>query len=145
MTTEHWDDLDVTLVVHELGQYYVKWSLHSIVARSEDASGAFTVREYERKGATNSMDCVQDTSEAQTLIAGSIKWDGCSHFDFAPYDGGYIHICGADDAARLTKAIARLFEYAAAHVTGFDRQVAGMPLTDSDPQSQHQRPKTEPE
>lgn len=62
---------------------------------------------YERRGAGNSMDTVYDPHEAEPFIAGSVKWDGCSHMWFGNKDG-YLHLCGFEDVDKLSNTLKQI-------------------------------------
>jgi hypothetical protein len=50
------------------------------------------------------MDSTQDFNEAERMIEGSVKWDGCSHYYFGD-ENAYLHICGVDSARFLAGVI----------------------------------------
>lgn len=45
-----------------------------------------------------SDEIVTKVEEAEPYLAGSFKWDGCSHLNFGR--GGYLHFCGQHDYAK---------------------------------------------
>lgn len=67
--------------------------------------------EYERKGATSGMDTTSNLDEAQPLLAGLIKWDGCSHVNFGDEEG-YVHLCGGRSWFNFLKATERIWNIA---------------------------------
>lgn len=69
-------------------------------------------KEYERKGATNSMDTTPNLDEAQRVIEGSIKWDGCSNLNFFPDEKGYVHFCGKNGAVVMGNLLAAMYDEA---------------------------------
>lgn len=65
-------------------------------------------RWYERKGAFSPLDNpTKDLDEAQRLVAGMVKWDGCAHYNFGD-ENGYLHLCGAGNVDGLAKVIAEI-------------------------------------
>lgn len=66
---------------------------------------------YERKGATSSGDHVTDPHDAEPLVNGTVKWDGCSHVFFGEADNsGYIHLCGREAWDTLVDVLPRIYE-----------------------------------
>lgn len=64
-----------------------------------------------RRGWVSSPDdSVTDPFEAEVIVEGSIKWDGCS--DLTIGRAGYVHSCGRQDAGKLGKLIDRLYDIA---------------------------------
>jgi hypothetical protein len=106
-----WPDIDcVATMTLGAGDAHVDFACYQVVAWGQDKDGKFTVKEFERRGAVESLDTVTDLAEAQPLFSGSIKWDACSHVYFGEGDNfGYIHMCGADMWRSLPKAIERIF------------------------------------
>lgn len=45
------------------------------------------------------------TTNLETLLVATVKWDGCIHWGFAPQEDGYIHTCGLADWKTLQLAI----------------------------------------
>lgn len=64
-----------------------------------------------------SADGTSNLDEAKPILTGSIKWDGCSNFQFP--DDCY-HWCGRKDAADFGKMIDRLYERAASMIKAWD-------------------------
>src|SRR5690242_15475325 len=58
------------------------------------------VKYYWRKGATSSEDNTTDFNNAERYIDGTVKWDGCSHFNFGD-NTGYLHLCGGSEIEKL--------------------------------------------
>lgn len=73
-----------------------------------------TYIEYELKGASSSDDVTKNIDEAQTLITGYIKFDGCSHVNFGDNDG-YIHICGTENWTKIIETMCKIHELAREH------------------------------
>lgn len=81
--------------------------------------------DYERRGATSSDDRTKDFDDAQRVISGYIKWDGCANVDIFQDEGGSVHLCGLDDAMNLSRIMFRLYCTAARFMPGFDKDCAG--------------------
>jgi hypothetical protein len=100
------DDFGVT-VRYEIGEYgktCVDFFAAEVIAAADDGS-----RYYSRKGAVSSTDDTDDFNEAERLVSGSVKWDGCSHYYFG-YEDGYLHMHGAADLEKLSQALVTIYE-----------------------------------
>lgn len=51
-----------------------------------------------------------DLNQAEILVKGSIKWDGCSHNNFG--ENGYLHACCKSEMVRFGELFSRLFDMA---------------------------------
>lgn len=80
---------------------------------------------YERfDDATNEMTLKPE--EADVFLAGFIKWDGCSDWEFPTQETCMLHFCGIDQATSIGRLMNRMYEIAAEQMPKFDRQCAGM-------------------
>lgn len=78
-------------------------------------------------GTSSNFPGTPDPSLAEPALSGSIKWDGCSNWDFHCEDG-MIHYCGVKMATSIGRLMERLYDIAAAAMGDkFDRELAGMP------------------
>lgn len=59
------------------------------ITSKEDHFANFTVHEISKWYVDDSY----DINEADLVLKGCIKWDGCSHINFGD-ESGYIHLCG---------------------------------------------------
>jgi hypothetical protein len=92
----------------EAEPYSVDFEVFEITGHVEGSSGEFDVPIYERKGATSSNDDTDTIDEAQTLIHGKVKWDGCSHYYFGDEEG-YIHLCGKLNIQQIAEVLQRVY------------------------------------
>lgn len=53
------------------------------VNSQEFNNGKFGVEKFERLDSTGSMDDTEDLEEAEPLLHGFVKWDGCTQFDWS--------------------------------------------------------------
>ena len=109
-----WPDIDIVATMSfSDGDAHVDFACYEVVAWSADSNGRYTVKEFERKGAEQSLDgtvTIDRLDEAQPLFHGMIKWDACSHVYFGGADNaGYIHLCGAEKWQALQLALERIF------------------------------------
>ena len=63
-----------------------------------------------------------EPSAYEQYISGSIKWDGCSHFNFG--NDGYIHLCGKYYFDKHCKIMQAIWELCSQRIKGFDHEVA---------------------
>ncbi len=98
---------------------YTDLFLHARLRRVNEAACEYEVRELVEYGDglrfrdfdENGAERWPTDAEAVTpLVRGTIRFDGCSHNNFA--DGGYIHACSAHQMVRLGALFERLYEWA---------------------------------
>ena len=106
---QEWEDISITAVFETVKDGFapsVSFKLYELIGEYNDGE-----KTYELRGATSSSETTANLEDAQTLIDGHIKWDGCSHVTFGD-DEGYIHMCGFSSWKQMHEAIARTWEYA---------------------------------
>ena len=64
---------------------------------------------YTKEGAVASCDHVEDPRQAERFVAGSVKWDGCSHVRFGD-ENAYIHMCGREAFKKLATVLPEIYE-----------------------------------
>lgn len=84
---------------------HVAFFAAEIVARSMPDDAPL----YTKNGARASCDHVEDPRQAERFIAGSVKWDGCSHVTFGDEDA-YIHMCGREAFDKLATVLPQIYE-----------------------------------
>lgn len=117
------------------GPYPTAWAnyamkdleLHVRVRMQHDCVMDYEVREFtpyddgvgdshkfEMTAENGAVEYTADIEKSAKLIEGTIKWDGCSHNNFAPDESnrGYIHGCSRQDLMRLGELYRRLFDIA---------------------------------
>lgn len=117
------------------GPYPTAWAnyamkdleLHVRVRMQNDCVMDYEVREFtpynegvgdshkfEMTAENGAIEYTADIEKSDKLIEGAIKWDGCSHNNFAPDESnrGYIHGCSRQDLMRLGELYRRLFDIA---------------------------------
>ena len=75
----------------------------------EDENGFNT---YVKVGSNGNGTTTINLEEAQRVLEGYIKWDGCSDFDFYPDHGGNEHFCGKRHAVGLGKLLEFIYDEA---------------------------------
>lgn len=66
-----------------------------------------------------------DHTLAVTFLDGSIKWDGCSNWDFHTNEC-MAHFCGVRQATSIGRLMQRMYEITAESMPKFDNDLAGM-------------------
>jgi hypothetical protein len=91
---------------------WVDFELFQVVGIDHPFTGKLS---YERRGATSSMDQVENLDEAQPAADGFVKWDGCTQFDVAS-----VHIDNRVGLEDLLHAIAEARRLCALAMPGTD-------------------------
>lgn len=65
---------------------------------------------FQRKNAENGMDVTGSLDEAERVLEGDVKWDGCSNLNFFPDCGGNEHFCGKNSAIELGLVLSALYD-----------------------------------
>lgn len=68
---------------------------------------------------TEDGDTVEDWNKGQMELSGSIKWDGCSNWDYHT-DDCLKHFCGKADAAAFGRLLDGLHDTAAAKIAKWE-------------------------
>lgn len=92
---------------HDGDLYWVDFQIFTVVCTSADGKEKF----FNRKGWTASPDPVSRLDEAEPIISGHVKWDGCSDFDI--HDA---HTCSLEQIKALLDAVLKARELAAAEM-----------------------------
>lgn len=103
---EHWDDLKVTVIFTQEYDHAIKFFAAEIVATQITGRDFYADRGWTKKDGRSNMDLVYDPHEAESYLAGYVKWDGCQEISFG--DGG-LHLCGAEDVEHLSQTLIRIF------------------------------------
>ena len=94
-------------IVYEPSSHYVDFTIFEIIGYSK-GNKDYDIPIYEKKEAKDSSDDTNDIKEAETLIKGHVKWDGCSHYYFGGKDG-YIHLCGKSNIDDISDVIKKIY------------------------------------
>jgi hypothetical protein len=81
---------------------------------------------FKRRGDTFD-EWTADPTAADVFLSGSIKWDGCSNWNFDAQQDCMLHFCGVKQASGIGRLMARMYDIAAAEIESFDRELAYMP------------------
>ena len=104
---ESYPEIDLT-VIYEYLPHWTDFKAYEIIGHEQGDNNKFDVPMYEMKGAKSSDETTKNIEEAQTLISGVVKWDGCSHYTFGDKDG-YIHLCGNQSIKNIIQAIKKIY------------------------------------
>ena len=91
----------------------------------EDHMWSFEVYE----SCTLTKDDNETIEDLELYVAGSIKWDGCSHVWFGEKDqnekrDGYLHLCGKQCWVNHSKVMSKLWDLAASKIKSYDKSIA---------------------
>lgn len=73
---------------------------------------------FQRRGAPARPDPVSSIEEAQVLVSGNVKWDGCSNWNFVD---DCFHFCDGEAIVRFGKALREVYDLAYTHITVDER------------------------
>jgi len=93
-------------VLAEKRQYISEFRIYEVAGEEPDGTLL-----YNRKGYSSLPDPVKTLAEAEVFAFGSIKWDGCSNWQFD--DGGsMLHFCSRDQLLNVGKILAACWDWA---------------------------------
>lgn len=121
MEIEHFENKYT--IAYTVQSHWVDFDVYEIVAHSESEPGKFDVPEYQEIDAVSNLPGVKDLSKAEKFWHGSIKWDGCSNWDFNT-ESCMAHFCGKEDAMMIGKLMGRMYEITAEKLPTYDKSVA---------------------
>jgi hypothetical protein len=107
-----WRDIEATAVATPTPSF-VSWRVVEQIGVMDNGTVL-----YERAGAGSSSDLVENIDDAETLIEGSIKWDGCGNLAISP--DVMLHLCGYRSVQQFTTLLDRLYEMTAWYVDNAD-------------------------
>lgn len=65
----------------------------------------------------------RDPAEAVVFMDGSIKWDGCSNWDFPDVKNCLLHFCGKWHAESLGRLMAKCYEITERRMSQFEKEL----------------------
>jgi hypothetical protein len=77
-----------------------------------------------KKDATSSPDPAASIEDSQIFLHGSIKWDGCSNWQFDEQERVMLHFCGRKNATNLGILMDRLYDWASEVIPHWDAKCA---------------------
>jgi hypothetical protein len=107
------DDYEIHYTDHE---YYMDFKIYEITGRGENKK----THKYDVPLYGEGFSEVRD--DAATFWEGSIKWDGCSNWDFKTNEC-MAHFCGRKDACSIGRLMEKLYNLAST-MAKFDKECA---------------------
>lgn len=79
-----------------------------------------------RKGAM-SLDPIPitDLDNAECIMSGFIKWEGCGHADYPATEHCMQHLCGRPSWVKWGALMPRLYDLVVSHIPEYDKSVGG--------------------
>lgn len=108
---------DCVFSVTEINEVELGFKVAKVIGISLDQGGIPSYR-AEGNGSTD------DFEKAELFLSGSIKWDGCSNWDFHDHDG-MAHFCGKNDATGLGRLMDHLYTITSERLTTYDKDIGG--------------------
>lgn len=98
-----YEDMDYT-ITYEIIPSVIKFNVYK---HCKTDQGIF----YQNKESSSGPD-LAEFEKAEIYISGSVKWDGCSNWDFEPDSETLVHFCGLDDAEEMLELFKRMYAIA---------------------------------
>lgn len=103
----------------------VEFSVYAAISRLDDGRVL-----YERRGWQSSDDMTTDLADANRVVEGTVKWDGCANYAIGQFDNEnrlavMQHACDPNGIEDLFRAVRRGYEIAAGMVDALTQQRAG--------------------
>lgn len=100
-----WQDISYAAeATRKDGDLHVDVKAWKVAVFNDDGS---LLLDTDGRGHTASLD------EAEVVVTGYIRWDGCSNFYFGEEGGLMLHFCGVKQAIQVGTLLERLYEMAA--------------------------------
>lgn len=106
---EIYEDIEFTVEYsHTEGAAWVDFKAYEIIGHESDDEKNHDIPVYEGIGGRSADDkATRDITQANSLLEGTVKWDGCCHFNFG--DQGYIHLCGDRSVKNICALVKRAY------------------------------------
>jgi hypothetical protein len=95
MVVKHFEELGYSIVA-EPCEYRVEYTIYQHDGYEENGTPLF-----HRKDADGYPNPVEDYQNAEPMFKGSVKWDGCSNWDFSFQEMNMFHGCSKTDLINL--------------------------------------------
>jgi len=99
---ETYNELDFT-VSFQNNNHSVDFNAYEIAGRYSKNNKDFTIPFYLK----SNNDETENINEAKTMIRGTVKWDGCSHYYFGDCDG-YMYLYGKTKIKNIQEIIKKI-------------------------------------
>ena len=104
LPNEPWTEHDMPMNRQE--RFYVVRTRHTKTWTDFEAFGPTIDRDFERKDSGSSMNRVTSLDDAEPIVTGYVKWDGCTEFACNP------HFCGRGDVADFGELLTQIHDLA---------------------------------
>ena len=101
-----WEDIGVFVRIAVDGTSAIEYEVYDWGGQESDGTWLFQLK----RPSEDSFNLTSLVDKAQPFMAGTIKWDGCSHNNFG--EDGYIHGCGLSDITKISDVFQRLWDVA---------------------------------
>lgn len=95
MVIKHFEKLGYSIVA-EPSEYFVEYTIYQHEGYEKNGTPLF-----HRKDADSYPDPIEDYRNAEPMFKGSVKWDGCSNWDFSFQEMNMFHGCSKTDLINL--------------------------------------------
>lgn len=95
----------------------IEFVVAKVIGHAVDGAEELPLYSTEACGTTGQFD------EAEKSLSGSIKWDGCSNWDFHT-EACAAHFCGRKDAVGIGRLMGHLYDLAAGNLLLWDAELA---------------------
>lgn len=122
METTAWDAIEICTeyaIGYRVGAHHVDFDISMVAGHQQGATGVFDVPVY--VDAEDQM--TDDFALAERFATGSVKWDGCSNWDFHTSEV-LAHFCGVDDIEKHVAALRAAYAITARVLPTWDAAVA---------------------
>lgn len=92
---KHFNELGYSIVA-EPSEYFVEYTIYQ-----HDGCYGNDVPIFHKKDSDSYPDPVDDYQDAEPMLRGSVKWDGCSNWDFSLQEMNMFHGCDKEDLINL--------------------------------------------
>lgn len=116
----HHDDIEYSVFAFRSLTYpetHIEFYAYRIRATDITETSHDCVRHYDRgydarddNGPAVRM--VYDAANAEVFLRGSVKWDGCSNWEFTPFATVSAHFCDKEEAMNIGVLFQRIYEQA---------------------------------
>lgn len=100
---EHYGDIGYAVIVTESGDF------KAMEFYPQDEGRAPM---YQRDGSHTSPDMVEGISNAEVVVSGTVRFDGCINWRFDRQDQCMLHACGREELVAIGTLLARIHDVA---------------------------------
>ncbi len=108
----HWEDIEYTAEAFRHQQYpdtHIEFRVYRMTGSELVIRGEVFPFGYD---GGDGFSPIPNFREAHIYLAGSVKWDGCSNWQFVEQERVMLHFCGVESASNLGELFKRLYTWA---------------------------------